>query len=299
MWPMSDTAIETDLPPFCADGCGERVTPGLVFGKPRKYIRGHGPQAKGKTASARRPGPTPGLDELKATAEERGEDRTPGSGKKTSGKRASGKKAEPDDNPYRPGVIARGMNRLYARIGRVVRAMDVDMGVAIIETTVKYSDDDVTVGEAWDEYAKANPKVRRVLMKMITGGAVAQLVYAHAPIFLALLMKESISRRIPMANLLQAWFGGGSQAEQPEGDQAGGADFEANGNGNPLAGLFAGMTEADMQQAMSFASAMLPNMGRMPARGTGRTPTLDGDQGEPDVYFDRDGEPYPPEADDQ
>ena len=63
------------------------------------------------------------------------------------------------------------MNRLYARVGRIVRVMDPVIGQAIIETTSKEAESEVTVGEAWEELARTNPRIRRVLLKLISGGA--------------------------------------------------------------------------------------------------------------------------------
>lgn len=256
---------ETDLPPFCADGCGQRVTPGLVFGKPRKYIRGHGPQAKGQTQAKAPASPRtvpPSVDELKdgAPGADSGEDRAPGAGAKPpKGSRAKGKREPVDVPPFRAGPIATGMNKLYARTGKILRVMDPDIGNAVLASTRKESEDDVTVGEAWEELARVNPRIRATLLKMIQGGAWGQLMMAHAPIILAILMKDAIRKRIPMFRLVSALFD---------------ADDDGTSAGSDFTG---GMNGGDMAQAMAMAQdlvgQMMGNMGAQASRasnGTGR-----------------------------
>lgn len=241
--------VETDLP-LCACGCGEPVTAGLVFGKPRKYIRGHGPQAKMGTkphVSALPPGQSPSLDDLKANAGDKATaegDRAPGKPGK-GGKRARRPKTEASVPPFRAGPIATGMNKLYARTGKIVKVMDPVIGEAIISTTRKESDDDVTVGEAWEELAKTNPRIRAFLLKMIQGGAWGQLIMAHAPIFLAVIMKDGIRKHIPFMKLIEAVL----------------SDDETTGEQSPVSAAMGGMTPADMEQAMNFAQGMMAQMG--------------------------------------
>lgn len=141
------------------------------------------------------------------------EDRAPGQTKRrrarlrTRGRSAeAAPKVEEEVPPFRAGPIAKGVNKIYTRIGRVVRAMDPDVGQAIILMTRKESDDDVTVGEAWEELARTNPRIRRVLLKVISGGAWGQLVMAHAPVVVAILMKERIRSKLPMPKLVDAFF---------------------------------------------------------------------------------------------
>lgn len=240
---------EDGLPPFCEDGCGERVTPGLVFGKPRRYIRGHGPQAKGNArpkTTALPSGHSPSLDELKAASDGKGQaegDRAPGK-PKGRGKGRARPKTNADVPPFRAGPIAAGMNKLYARAGKIVKVLDPEIGGAIISTTRKESDDDVTVGEAWEELAKTNPRIRAALLKMIQGGAWGQLIMAHAPIFLAVAMKDGIRKHIPFMKLIEAMLA--------EDDQ---------GEASPISTAMGGMTPEDMQDAMTFAQGLMSQMG--------------------------------------
>jgi hypothetical protein len=148
--------------------------------------------------------------------------------------------------PYKAGLIANGVNRLYRRAGKVVRAMDPDIGTAIIESarnTADPGEPDDSVGAAWDELAKTNPRIRRFLMKAIAGGAWGQLVMAHAPIGMAIIMKPAIFGKIPFQGLVT------SMAEPDEDTPAG------------EGGLPGGMTAADAQQMADLAAQQMARMG--------------------------------------
>lgn len=263
---MTDSTVET---PLCECGCGEQVTPGLVFGKPRRYIRGHGPQAKAKASQPARNaidappvsfGESPSLNDLKAAAADRPEDRAPGKVKGKRGKTRTTKDEPENIPPFRAGPIAAGMNKLYLRTGKLVRVMDHDIGTAIIGTTKKESDDDVTVGEAWEELAKTNPRIRAFLLKMIAGGAYTQLIMAHAPIFLAIIMKDGIKKHIPFMRLIEAVLVDRDEAtgdEQP----------------TDIAAMLGGLSPQDAQQMAAMAQGMMAQMGfSMDGRNTQATP---------------------------
>jgi hypothetical protein len=145
------------------------------------------------------------------------------------------------------GGIAKAVNRSYRKIGKLVRVMDADVGNAIIACTQAVDEDDITVGDAWEQLARTNPRVRAFLLKMLAGGAVSQLVWAHLPILAAIVLKDSIQRRIPLARLAMA-FAADSEDEAPA---------EA---GVTSAGAFQGLREEDIAQAMAFAAAMQDQM---------------------------------------
>jgi hypothetical protein len=128
--------------------------------------------------------------------------------------------------------------------------MDPDIGTAIIESTRSTDEDggDDSVGAAWEELARANPRIRGMLLRLIAGGAWGQLLMAHAPILLAVIMKDGIRKHIPFVKLLEAL------AEPDEDGQA-----AAGG----LGGLLAGMTPEDMQQMAAMAQGL---MGQAAAR---------------------------------
>ncbi len=187
---------------------------------------------------------------------EREPDRVPGRVRPESKKRGRGTrqrtpKPPPEPLPsFRAGPIAKAVNKLYLRAGKLVRAMDPDIGTAIISMTRKELDeegrpidDDVTVGEAWEEIARLNPRIRAMLMKLISGGAWSQLFMVHAPLLLAILMKESIARRLPLMSMLASFF------NDDEGEPA---------NAGPASGLLAGLTQEDVAQAMAAFNQFMP-----------------------------------------
>lgn len=210
-------------------------------------------------------GPAPSLEELKAARDDNGntpaEDRAPET-RRPTGKRGRGgtaereKKASAPVPAFRAGPIAAGMNKLYLRVGKVVRAMDHDIGTAIMATTRKDGEDDVTVGEAWEEIAKTNPRIRAFLLKAISGGAWSSLFMAHAPIFLAILMKEGVRKHIPFGKLLGSVL-----------------DDDEDGPSEASSAL-GGLQGADVEQMMAMAQGMFAQMGaEMPrAAANGHVP---------------------------
>ena len=192
---------------------------------------------------------------------EREPDRVPGKVKpepKTRGaRRATAPKPEPEPLPvFRAGPIAKSVNKLYLRAGKLVRAMDPDIGTAIIAMTKAETEDDVTVGEAWEEVAKNNPRIRRALLKLISGGAWSQLIMAHAPLLLAILLKERIARRLPLMGMLASFLDDSDAEPAPAAAPTGMAD------------LFAGLTPEDLHEAMGAFNQFMPGFapGAMPTR---------------------------------
>jgi hypothetical protein len=148
--------------------------------------------------------------------------------------------------PYRPGVITAGVNRLYRQAGKIIRAMDPDIGTAVLEAarnTAEPGEPDDSVGAAWDQLARTNPRVRAFVMKALAGGAVGQLVMAHAPIALAIMLKPAILRLIPFARVVE------SLAEPDEDTAPGGG------------GLPGGLTAADFEQMQALAEQQARAMG--------------------------------------
>lgn len=209
-------------------------------------------------------GRTPALDELKTlgTLAEASEDTAPGA----SPKAPRTKKPAPKDlPPFRAGVIAKGVNRLYRRAGRIARMFHYEIGTAIIQTTKKRpkddddEDDDVrddlTVGEAWENLAKSNPKIRAFLLFWITGGDVGALFWAHLPILMAIVMVPAIRDRIPFMDLATAFL-----TDEPDEEGA-----EAMPSG--LAQMMGGINPQDMAQMMAFAEQMMGPIANNVARG--------------------------------
>lgn len=216
-----------------------------------------------------RGGRTPSLDELKGAQGEPGPDNiAPGSppapderpgdvapDEKLARRRGSAARkaaAAADPVPFQPGRIARGMNRLYRRTGKIIRAFDPVIGQAVIEATKAEDEDDVTVGEAWEDLARANPRVRRFLLKLIAGGAYGQLIMAHMPILLAVAMKPAVLKLIPFSRLIE------SLAEQ-DGDED-----QAQDGGEGIEQLLGGLTGADVGQMAALAEDLLGQLGARP-----------------------------------
>lgn len=210
-------------------------------------------------------GNSPPLEDLKTAAvkDKQPEDRPPGKPKKTRTTRRGTEKTEPDIPPFRAGPIAKGMNKLYARAGKIVRVMDPAIGEAILSITRKETDDDVTVGEAWEDLAKTNPRIRAFLLKMIAGGAWGQLFMAHAPIFLAVIMKDGIKKHIPFLKLIEAML-------SPDED----------GGPSDISQALGGLTTEDAEQVMAMAQGLMGQMGAglvFKAPNATRPPTVDGE----------------------
>lgn len=164
----------------------------------------------------------------------------------------------PEVPPFRAGPIAKGINRLYRKAGKIVRVWDAEIGQALIECTRKDIDpdtgepdpEDTTVGEAWEEIAKVNPRVRRILLKLIEGGAWGQLFMAHAPILLAILMKESVMRRLPTGRLLAAFMDDSEAGDTWEGRGASGVPS--------MADMMSNLTQEDVGAMMATMSQFMP-----------------------------------------
>jgi len=171
-------------------------------------------------------------------------DRAPSAGK--SGRLLKSSRPDAPVPAYKAGVITKGVNRLYRKAGKIVRAMDADIGEAIIQSARNTADDgelDDSVGAAWEELARTNPRIRKFVMKVISGGAWAQLIMAHAPIALAIMMKPAILRLIPFRGLVESMAE--PDEDTPEGE----------------GGLPGGMTAADAGQMADLARQQMERMG--------------------------------------
>lgn len=112
-----------------------------------------------------------------------------------------------DDVPMpRGGTIAKGVDRFYRRVGRIVRHMDYDIGQAIIATTRAEEPDDITVGQAWETLCRDNVRIRWFVLSFLKGGAWQDLAMAHGPIVAAIFAKEWVLKHLPIINMLGAWF---------------------------------------------------------------------------------------------
>jgi hypothetical protein len=222
---------------------------------PYGYTRDRGTGEMRPKKAPGRPKAPPGIDELRQgspdapPAEPPAGDRPPDRGRR-KGKGKSPATDEPVPQ-HRPGQITKGMNKLYRRAGKIARAMDADIGTAIIEATENTAEpdengvitEDDSVGAAWEEVARTNPRIRRALLKMIAGGAWGQLFMAHGPIGLAIVMKPAILNHIPFSKIIASLAE--PDEDTPEGE----------------GGLPGGMTAADAQQVAQVASDLAAKMG--------------------------------------
>lgn len=231
----------------------------------------------------RRPKRAPGRPRNQPDAEdltrqppiERQEDRAP---ERPKGHKPSPVTAPADAPPMpRGGVIAKGVNKLYRRAGKFIRAADEDIGEAFIYCTkvdpeVPEDERELTVGEGWEQLAKNNPRVRAFILKLIAGGDIGDLVMAHAPIGVALFMKPWIQRFVNPERLID------SMTEPDEDEEEGTA--AAGLTGDDVAAMRdltlrqarqmarrAGVrvTEAQIQEAAAKAAAMSADGGDLPA----------------------------------
>lgn len=155
-------------------------------------------------------------------------DREPGARPRRKVRRRDRPQAAPVDvPPFRAGPIAKGMNRLYAKAGRLVKIAHPMLGEAIISCTRKESDDDETVGEAWEALAQVNPVWRARLLKLCSGGAAGRVAMAHLPILLAIIALEPVKRRMPFGRIAEAVFGDDDEQPAAGPDGAGQPDFDA------------------------------------------------------------------------
>jgi hypothetical protein len=236
----------------------------------RRAKKRPGRQRTSARSTATTSGGTPSLDDLRAakqrTAQE--DDRSPDAprarprGKRGRTRTRGAKSPAAPVPPFRAGPIASGINRLYARGGKILRELDYDVGSAIIATTRRESDDDVTVGDAWEEIAKVNPRIRAFLLKAIQGGAWSGLVMAHAPILLALFMKDAIRKRVPFMKFVGALL-----------------DDDDDGTPSRASEGLGGLQAPDVAQMMQAAMDMMSTMGApaAPPRSAGgqREPVAD------------------------
>lgn len=242
---LSTTDVVDDVPgePSPEAPYGYMTDPVTKERRPRRR-----PGRRPAAAAAPPPGRSPTVEELTqlGTLAEGSEDDTPpGTPPKRRRKKTSMKTESLP--PFRAGTIAKGMNALYRKAGRLIRIWDYEIGSAVIAITRAEEDDDVTVGDAWEDLAKQNPRIRAALLKLMHGGAWTGLVTAHLPILLAIAMKPGIRERVPLLALADTLL-----TDEPDQD---GQQMPSD-----LAQMMGGLTPDDMAQAMAFAQQMMPPM---------------------------------------
>lgn len=241
--------------------------------RPRKR-----PGRRSKTARVPA-GKTPALADLQSlgTLPEASQDTAPGTPPKMSRAQMRAAKPKPELPPFRAGVIAKAINRQYRRAGRIVRMWHYDIGSAVIASaTVRPADPDddtetdLTVGEAWENLAKTNPRIRLFLHRFIVTSDLGALFEAHLPILLAVLMVDGIRQRIPLLDMAGAFFADDQgESGQPEDGEGAGAAFGAMG-------------PQDMAQMMAMAQGLMGQMAAQVPRPAG-SPRVPDAFVEPDI----------------
>jgi len=250
--------VSPDLPdaPAPADGdtspeapYGWMTDPATGARRPRKRA---GRRPKGVTPPA---GKSPALSELKDLGglQAAAEDVAPGASKTKAGKgrKARAPRVAAPLPPFREGVIAKGMNKLYARAGRLIRIWDPAIGSAVIASTKPADDEDITVGEAWENLAKTNPRVRALLLTFMKGGAYTDLFTAHLPILLAVMMRDGIRQKLKFLPIAEAFL----------------VDDDDTGEPSDLARMMGGINPEDMAQMMQMAQGMMGQVAADMTRG--------------------------------
>lgn len=235
---------------------GWMTDPGTGERRPKKR-----PGRRSKTAKAP-PGKSPALEELQALGSltEASEDTAPGAPAKER-RKSSAPASLP---PFRAGVISKGVNKLYRKAGRVIRMFDYDIGTAVIACTrVTVDEDDgepdgTTVGDAWEELAKTNPRIRAFILNALQGGAMWAVFTAHLPILMAIAMKDGIRQRIPLLDLATTLLVDDDDDGQEEAVPSG------------LSQMMGGINPDDMAQMMAMAQGLMGNM----AAGVPRMPNM-------------------------
>lgn len=277
--PAAPEAEHVDLSPDAEAPLGYVIDRSTGERRPKKKA-GRPPKPAGSRPQDNRP-----ADKAKDPPPPKKEaDMVPGQFKREEPRRR-GRPPRPEPEPvapFRAGPIAKGVNRLYRKAGKILSVWDAEIGRAVVECTRKDIDpdtgepdaEDITVGEAWEEIARVNPRIRHLLLKLIEGGAWGQLFMAHSPILLAILMKESVIRRLPMGRLLAAFM---NDSEDGDTWEEGGPAAAPS-----VADLMANLTQQDIARAMSMFNIPTPGGQWSGPVMNGRAPVVDDFAPEPD-----------------
>ena len=204
------------------------------------------------------PADAPDLEDLRKTKVEDTADTAPRASSRKRGVfgRSPAPVTEPEPlPPFRAGPIAKGMNALYRKAGKLVKLWDVAVGETIIMATRKEDEDEVTVGEAWENLAKTNPRIRNFLLKLLQSDAWGGLLMAHLPILIAVAirLKNGEGEKAGLGSVAMEFM----------------ADYDPRtGESEPtdVSEAMGGMTPADMGQMMAFAQDMFSQMGQQMPR---------------------------------
>lgn len=88
--------------------------------------------------------------------------------------------------PSRKGEFIQPLADLYGMIALGVSVLEIQTGNADHNCARTIDDNAVAIAEAWDNLARTNDNVRRVLRKLTAGGAWGGVLMAHLPIAIAI-----------------------------------------------------------------------------------------------------------------
>ena len=129
---------------------------------------------------------------------------------------AEPKPAAPIPQKYRAeGAIAKGVNQLYRKAGKLVRVMDPGIGQALIDITRAEDPEDVTVGDAWETLARSQPAGAGVLAADAGRGRVVGGVRGPCPGADGPADEGLIRKRIPFGGLVMAMADDGEDSPAP------------------------------------------------------------------------------------
>lgn len=106
----------------------------------------------------------------------------------------------------RPGVLARQLEEFYTAIGMLLMPFDQVCANAVIASAPECS-------QKLEKLCKQNHTVRRLVMKWLETSVTAEVVMAHAPIIMAVMMHHA-------PGAMKAFGRGFEEAEQEQAEQA-------------------------------------------------------------------------------
>lgn len=113
--------------------------------------------------------------------------------------------------PYRAGKYKEPISQLYAVAGLMLSPIAPKTGMAFVENSDK-------VAEEWDKLSRTNPKVKKVLDKLVTGGGWGGLLLAHSAIGMVAVQESGLLSKVPF---LKTLFPKSPEPEAPPTDDLG------------------------------------------------------------------------------
>jgi hypothetical protein len=103
-------------------------------------------------------------------------------------------RSEPTDS-YRAGKFKEPIEQMYGVFGLGLAPFLPRTGMAVLENAEQ-------LATTWDQAARTNPAIKRILDKMISGGGWGAILMAHAPIGMIAVQESGIISKIPFLSRL-------------------------------------------------------------------------------------------------